>query len=195
MDVKIQVSGMHNSGRTTAMNRVRATFMSAGYYVITHPTDSDGNEAISVTEYTKAPKIPTKTQEEIIQEGIRAQLRRDNPNTNISKSKPLSALDEANSVIYGDREATYGDPSKNLRTIANYWTNHLNAKYGQIAPLTPDDVCVMMVLLKQARLANSPKHRDSIVDSIGYMALADRVNNKEAHDVEVALAAKYDPPQ
>lgn len=185
MDVKIQVSGTHKSGRTTAMDRIRALFTSIGFNVITHPTDSDGNETISVVDYN------TKWggQEKIIQEGIRAHLRRENPNTHLSTTKPLTALDEANSVIYGDREATYGDPGKNLRTIANYWTNHLNAKYGQIAPLTPDDVCVMMVLLKQARLANSPKHRDSIVDSIGYMALADRINiaeeeaTKQAHSL------------
>jgi hypothetical protein len=100
-------------------------------------------------------------------------------------AKPLTAIEEATKVIYGDREKTYGDPSKNLRTIAEYWTTHLKAKYGYQAPLTTDDVCVMMVLLKQARLANTPKHRDSITDTIGYMALADRINIAE-HEADNA---------
>lgn len=124
------------------------------------------------------------SREEMLQEGVRARFRAEADNT--SDNRPTTAIEEAHKVIYGDREDTYGDPGKNLRTIANYWTNHLNAKYGQIAPLTPDDVCVMMVLLKQARLANSPKHRDSIVDTIGYMALADRINVKEEEAIKQA---------
>jgi hypothetical protein len=108
-------------------------------------------------------------------------------NQETEAAKPKTALAEAHNVIYGDREQNYGDPGKNLRTIANYWTNHLNAKYGQINPLTPDDVCVMMVLLKQARLATSPKHRDSIVDTIGYAALADRINIAEQATDKAAI--------
>ncbi len=89
-------------------------------------------------------------------------------------AKLPTALEEAQQIIYGDREATYGSPDKNLKVIAEYWSTHLNASYGKNIRLTVDDVCVMMMLLKQARLANSPKHRDSLVDLIGYAALKDR---------------------
>lgn len=89
--------------------------------------------------------------------------------------KPI--LEEAHDTIYGDREQTYGDPGKNLRAIADYWTTYLRSKglMGADYLLTYDDVCNMMVLLKVARLGNTPLHHDSMVDACGYMALADRV--------------------
>lgn len=90
------------------------------------------------------------------------------------KSKTPNILTEASEIIYGDREQTYGDPSKNLQAIAKYWSVHLNRKYGLETPLTVDDVCGMMILLKQARLANQPEHRDSLVDIAGYAALQER---------------------
>lgn len=88
-------------------------------------------------------------------------------------------LQDADTIINGDREQTYGDASKNLRNIAAYWSIHLNATYGQNLSLTPADVCGMMILLKQARLANTPQHRDSLVDICGYAALLDKVNQQD----------------
>lgn len=79
-----------------------------------------------------------------------------------------SILDEAQAVIYGDREKTYGHPAVNLERIASYWSIHLGVN------VSIDDVCQMMVLLKVARLKNQPTHRDSMVDTCGYMALAER---------------------
>lgn len=106
--------------------------------------------------------------------------------SNSLPNKPASrktAIEQAVAVIYGDREKTYGDPGKNLRVIAEYWSTHLSATKGQNIHLTVPDVCVMMILLKQARLANTPNHEDSIVDTIGYAALLDRVlqHNTVAH--------------
>lgn len=96
----------------------------------------------------------------------------------------MSVLKEAEKIIYGDREKTYGKPSKNLDTIAKMWNAYLNA-YSALsvedvstgekqAELTAKDVAVMMVLLKAARLANDPSHRDSLVDICGYAALVER---------------------
>jgi hypothetical protein len=86
-------------------------------------------------------------------------------------------LEEAHNVIYGEREKTYGDPGKNLRIIAEYWTTYLRDK-GLMLDLEFDDVCNMMVLMKIARLGNTPLHHDSMVDICGYTALADRVKEK-----------------
>jgi len=36
-------------------------------------------------------------------------------------------------------------------------------------------VCQMMILLKVARLANDPRHRDSQIDLCGYAALMERI--------------------
>lgn len=104
-------------------------------------------------------------------------------------TSPESILNTANKIIYGDREKTYGHPAKNLRTIASYWQTHLEAKGIQfITELTTDDVCVMMILLKQARLANDPTHKDSQVDTCGYAALMERCQDYEKNSTQVDIA-------
>lgn len=100
----------------------------------------------------------------------------------------MSILDKAKEIIYGDREKTYGSPDKNLALIAAYWTAHINSKYGVNITLTTDDVCGMMILLKQARLANDPSHRDSLIDMAGYAALQERVQVINANKVVPAVA-------
>jgi hypothetical protein len=86
----------------------------------------------------------------------------------------MSILKEANTIIYGDREKTYGHPSKNLETIAKMWNAYTSAKNTDNHSLNAKDVAAMMVLLKTARLANNPEHRDSLVDICGYAALIER---------------------
>lgn len=81
----------------------------------------------------------------------------------------LSILQEAQDVIYGDREQTYGHPSKNIKNIAELWSVYLNKQVSM------EDVCNLMILLKVARLKNQPTHRDSQVDICGYAALIARV--------------------
>lgn len=88
-----------------------------------------------------------------------------------------SVLDEANTIIYGDREKTYGHPAKNLLCIAGMWEHYLYSRgllNTDSAGLMPQDVAIMMTLLKCARLANQPDHRDSLVDAAGYIALVER---------------------
>lgn len=94
------------------------------------------------------------------------------------KTTPTTILQQAHEVIYGDREQTYGSPGKNLELIAKYWEAHLNSKYGVNLSLTTSDVSGMMILLKQARLANSPGHIDSLVDICGYAALDERIQKE-----------------
>jgi len=88
---------------------------------------------------------------------------------------PKSILDEAKDIIYGDREKTYGAPDKNLVAIAGYWSNHLLTRFGVYHDVTGADVCIMMTLLKAARLGNDVTHRDSLVDAVGYLALLERI--------------------
>lgn len=86
-------------------------------------------------------------------------------------------LHQAERVIYGDREKTYGRPDKNLQSIAEYWKEYLGGKYGCKPGLTAEDVCYMMILLKVARLQGQARHQDSLVDIAGYAALVERVRN------------------
>jgi hypothetical protein len=87
-------------------------------------------------------------------------------------TQDLSVLKEAHKIIYGDREKTYGKPSKNLDTIAKMWNAYINAVDKR--DLTAKDVACLMILLKTARLANDQTHRDSVVDICGYAALIER---------------------
>lgn len=94
-----------------------------------------------------------------------------------------SVLDTAKKIIYGDREKTYGHPSKNLECIATMWEAYLLSR-GLLDEngdgIRAEDVAVMMVLLKAARLGNDPTHHDSLVDICGYAALVERCHEKTA---------------
>ena len=80
-------------------------------------------------------------------------------------------LDEAKKCVLQDRNSTYGKPEDNFRRIAELWTAYLNIRpKDKDAPITPTDVAQMMVLMKMARLAHNPTHKDSWVDGIGYLA-------------------------
>lgn len=90
-----------------------------------------------------------------------------------------SILKEAHEIIYGDREKTYGHPSKNLNSIAVMWNAYMKALPKDLNELNAKDVAAMMILVKVARLANDPSHRDSIVDIAGYAALIERCDENQ----------------
>ena len=77
-------------------------------------------------------------------------------------------LDEAKDIIFGDREKTYGPPAKNFKLIAELWSAYMHT------PVSPHDVCMMMILLKAARQKNAYK-RDNLTDICGYAALVTRI--------------------
>jgi hypothetical protein len=85
-----------------------------------------------------------------------------------------SVFREAERIIYGDREQTYGDPSKNLNCIADFWCSYLRSRFGQCPDIGAEDVAAMMALLKIAREAHLHK-RDNIFDAIGYLGLIERI--------------------
>jgi len=98
----------------------------------------------------------------------------------------MNVLKEANAIIYGDREKTYGHPSKNLKTIAVMWNAYIDASsaVGVIdgavkAEINAKDVAALMMLVKVARFANDPSHRDNLVDICGYAALVERCDETE----------------
>ncbi len=92
-----------------------------------------------------------------------------------------SILKTAQDLIFGDREQTYGAPDQNLKSIAAFWTTYLDNKtrVSGRGPLTIEDVCQMMILLKTARLIGRPTHRDSLVDQAGYAALQQRCHDEQ----------------
>lgn len=81
---------------------------------------------------------------------------------------------EAVRIVTGARRAAYGKPEKNFERIARLWEAHfvnigLLPEAGPSGPrILPRDVAAMMRLMKEARLAETPDHRDSYVDLVGY---------------------------
>lgn len=73
-------------------------------------------------------------------------------------------LDTAKHYVLKDRNATHGDPEDNFGRIAELW-----AAYKRV-PFNAIDVAAMMALMKVARIAQSPEHRDSWIDLAGYAA-------------------------
>ena len=116
-----------------------------------------------------------KKLEKDIDTDTRVTMDMDAHSSGVQFDAPKSILDEAKDIIYGDREKTYGAPDKNLKAIAGYWANHLHTRFGVYHDVTPEDVCIMMTLLKAARLGNDVTHRDSLVDAVGYLALLERI--------------------
>ena len=85
----------------------------------------------------------------------------------IQKSRSYSRddiLDTAKEYVTKDRAAQHGDMKDNFTRIAEYWSVHLDT------PVYPDDVAVMMTLLKVARIKSNHEHPDNWVDGAGYMA-------------------------
>jgi hypothetical protein len=83
-------------------------------------------------------------------------------------------LAQARELIDGDRQAVYGSADENFACTAQMWSAFLSVRHGRHIELTSKDVAYLMTLLKLARLAKSPDHVDSMVDAIGYTALAER---------------------
>lgn len=75
-------------------------------------------------------------------------------------------LDTAKRIVTGDREQQYGSPEDNFTTIAGFWTTYLRHD------ITADDVAMMMVLLKVARIQSGQVKADNYVDLAGYAACA-----------------------
>ena len=84
-----------------------------------------------------------------------------------------AVLDTAKEYVTKDRAADHGDMEDNFRTIASYWNTHLGIDF-----IEPQDVAVMMNLLKVARIRQNEKHLDNWIDACGYMACGGEIVSK-----------------
>jgi hypothetical protein len=91
-----------------------------------------------------------------------------------------SVLLEAHNVIHGARSRDYGAALDNHTATADMLSAYLRRKYGIAVALTAEDVCLFNVLQKVARLANTPDHRDSLVDIAGYAGNVEMVQQERA---------------
>lgn len=86
----------------------------------------------------------------------------DNPRT--------SLLEEAVTIVNGERNNDYGDPLDDFSLTAHFWQEYLRriAVVRGSIELRPHDVAVMMTLVKISRLTQSPTKRDHWTDIAGY---------------------------
>ena len=114
----------------------------------------------------------------------------------ISDEKPSShadILDQAKKCVCGQREQDYGTPESNFQLIADLWNGYLgftsyvleleeylmdlkdkgidiDINVPEPKAIFPEDVAMMMALLKIARIKNGGGSGDSFVDLAGYAA-------------------------
>lgn len=96
--------------------------------------------------------------------------------------KRAQILEKAKHTILYDRTDVYGNPENSFADIAHLWNWYLELN----EKIRPDDVAVMMILLKVARAKYCEK-LDNYVDIAGYAALAGELMSKPDN-----LAAEID---
>jgi hypothetical protein len=96
--------------------------------------------------------------------------------TTVNEVAPPPLLIEANTLINGQRQQDYGDKLANFTQIAMGVNMVLATKLT--VPVTADDVAMIMMQVKIARLAKSPAHRDSILDVAGYAGCMDKLQEE-----------------
>ena len=74
-------------------------------------------------------------------------------------------LEKAESLINGDRDQDYGEPSLNHQRIAELWSVKLD--HG----VSKEEVYLCMIAVKMSRLIHDSEHEDSWIDIAGYAAL------------------------
>ena len=91
-----------------------------------------------------------------------------------------SILQQADATINGPRQADYGDKLTNFSQISMLWQGMLAHKLLPDSRITPEDVALLMMLVKMARLAKSPDHYDSVLDIAGYAGCYDHIQRDRA---------------
>lgn len=87
--------------------------------------------------------------------------------------KREQVLLNANEVVNGARQETYGNPEDCFATIAGLWGSYLGKD------ISPSDVAMLMILLKVARSRGRKDYADNYVDIAGYAACAGELTNAE----------------
>ena len=86
-------------------------------------------------------------------------------------------LEEAKMLINGPRAEQYGSALINHERIATIWNVLLQRKL--LNKITPEEVTMMMIGLKLARLSQDVDQNDTWVDIIGYAALGGEIKDAD----------------
>lgn len=89
------------------------------------------------------------------------------------RMKRAEILEKAKQVVIGAREDAYGSPEDNFAKIAELWSVYLDKG------IDSEDVAVMMILLKVARIRGGQAKEDNWVDIAGYAACGGEIQERE----------------
>lgn len=83
-----------------------------------------------------------------------------------------SLLKQAEEIIHGERNESYGPMRESFQRTADLWSIILEKKLA--VKLSPEDVCLCMVGLKLSRELFKAKP-DNIVDAMGYLEIYNQI--------------------
>lgn len=84
-------------------------------------------------------------------------------------------LDAAKEQVNGSRQQDYGTPEDNFQTIADLWM-----AYKSGYKFSSEDVAVMMMMVKIARIASGNYKTDNYIDLAGYAACAGEIAERKS---------------
>jgi len=87
----------------------------------------------------------------------------------------VSVLNEAHSLVHGDRQASYGHPREDFARTAALASTCFASKLKE--PLSAEDVALFMVCVKVSRQVKGHK-RDNLVDAAGYIETLAMLHNE-----------------
>ena len=140
------------------------------------PVDTPTEPAAPVEAPTETVDTPIDTPTETV----------DTPTETPAAEKTVSRadiLDRAKAIVTGEREKQYGKPEDNFAAVAQMWEVYLREQCvgeGADVRIAPEDVAMMMVLLKVGRLMTGDYLADNYVDICGYVACAGEIARKGA---------------
>ena len=85
-----------------------------------------------------------------------------------NNSSRREVIELVTQAVMSDRNQDYAPPEQNFQRIADLWNTYLDGR----SEVTPYDTSIMMVLVKVARVMQSPHLVDHLVDIAGYAACA-----------------------
>ena len=88
-------------------------------------------------------------------------------------------LTAAADLVSGDRADQHGDMLLNHENIATMWNAWLCIRREGGCHLMPDDVAIMMALMKVARTQSGEDNDDDLTDAAGYLAVASQVGDDQ----------------
>ena len=93
-------------------------------------------------------------------------------------AKPINVCREAEKLVLGDRNESYGSPADDYTKTAKVWSGLLAHKLKHGVEITPKEAVLMMAAMKISREMHKHK-RDNLVDCAGYVLCAEWIQNGE----------------